>query len=467
MAKVFPINDEYISSIENPSTSGTSINSNKDLGMSLDMEKELHEINADKRQNQFKSLILGGPILFSWKKLILYAFGIMFAGFSATIPFSMIPASDLVLSPQKWYEILFPGLVVTAIGTTNQIFTLGSCLNIQYPRSNRVIASVNLGKAVYALLVLVTTYYVWTQILSYNYPIPYLGFYFTLSFYIIDLIIIWFIIPADWRQNKTFKKRYGFYFFYCIFHVLMANVYGFVVTRIKKSPDQFQPINALMLPVLRELFERIGVKIIRKSTAGDAEGAEIFLKYSIATRHTVTLCTILGTIATTATSLVLIAVDFTLNIYCCLRIVWLRKRHPNRMENPIEYLKGLAVYELVEFHAPLAFFLVFTVAYYGPNGTLFGNILNDYWTFCAVDDITHTMTNLALFFAVDFLSTLICSLLLWFFCEVRLWQSFLILQDEFCKEFCIILGFYLMVKLNNTLISWGNDRTGEFAWIET
>ena len=112
MAKVFPINDEDISSIDNLSTSGTSVKANNDLAPSLDMEKELHEIRAEKRHNQFKSSILGEASVFSWNKLIFYAFGIIIAGFSATVPFSLIPASDLVLSPEMWYEILLPGLFV-------------------------------------------------------------------------------------------------------------------------------------------------------------------------------------------------------------------------------------------------------------------------------------------------------------------------------------------------------------------
>ena len=45
MAKVFPINDEYISSIENPSTSGTSIKTNNGLEMSLDMSLEMSWCN--------------------------------------------------------------------------------------------------------------------------------------------------------------------------------------------------------------------------------------------------------------------------------------------------------------------------------------------------------------------------------------------------------------------------------------
>ena len=57
----------------------------------------------------------------------------------------------------------------------------------------------------------------------------------------------------------------------------------------------------------------------------------------------------------------------------------------------IETLQTLAIYELIEFQAPLSFMLVLGIAYYGPNGELYGNISNDYWTYSTIEDIQQTV----------------------------------------------------------------------------
>ena len=173
----------------------------------------------------------------------------------------------------------------------------------------------------------------------------------------------------------------------------------------------------------------------------------IFFKYSISVRHALILCNIVGNTATQTTSLVLITVDFSFNIYLCLRIIWLRRQQPNIMLKQIECLQDLALYELVEFQVPLAFISVLCVTYYGPNGALYGNILNSYWTFAAIEDIGQTMTSMATFFIIDFASTVISAFLLWFFCGIKLWEAFLGLQEEFGKAFCIMLSSYLVLVI--------------------
>lgn len=50
---------------------------------------------------------------------------------------------------------------------------------------------------------------------------------------------------------------------------------------------------------LREAFERISIIIVERSAAGDVEKARIFVQYSIATRHTVNLCIMVGQVAAT------------------------------------------------------------------------------------------------------------------------------------------------------------------------
>ena len=121
------------------------------------------------------------------------------------------------------------------------------------------------------------------------------------------------------------------------------------------------------------------------------------------------------------------------------------KRNRGLKNEQISDLQHLATYELAEFHAPLAFLIIFGIAYYGPNSTLFGNISNNYWGFIPIENIVETIQNMFIFFLVDFSSTVASGLILWSSCRIGLWKVFGILQNEFGKIFSIFLGYLLLV----------------------
>ena len=165
----------------------------------------------------------------------------------------------------------------------------------------------------------------------------------------------------------------------------------------------------------------------------------------MATSHTIILCYVVGSFATETTTWILVGVDFSINILLCLWIVWTRKRHPGNVQKQIDLLQDLAVYELVEFHSPLSFILVISVAFYGPNAEIFGNVGNSYWGFSAIEDISLTLMNMGIIFLADFSSTLICAGILWLTCEISLWKALFELQKEFRYCFCLALIYYLVL----------------------
>ena len=130
-------------------------------------------------------------------------------------------------------------------------------------------------------------------------------------------------------------------------------------------------------------------------------------------------------------------------------LIWLNKKVPLNLQNQINLLQELALYELVEFQAPLTFVLVIIVAYFGPNAELFGNISNSYWSYKSIDDLQETLENMMLLFLIDFSSTILSSIILWFSCSINLWKVFVVLQKEFKNAFCVSLGYIaLVVSIN-------------------
>lgn len=149
-----------------------------------------------------------------------------------------------------------------------------------------------------------------------------------------------------------------------------------------------------------------------------------------------------GSIATTATSAIIIAEDFLINVFTCLKIVYLL-RYKNKinstMKRAIGLLQELTISEMVECRVTPCYLLCFIAAYYGPNAELIGDIKNGYWQYTAVQDVENTIKVISIFWLVDMSSLLICSMLLWVFCKVNLYRSYAALLTEFGWGFWIAM----------------------------
>ena len=430
------------------------------FSVSLHSEKIIHEEKSIWRIESFKSIISNNNSEFSGHMLIVYTFGIAIIGFMATLSFSLIPAHDLIQSPEFWYEILFHGGCTTTLGWWFRSIEVDKFLNIQYFQQWRKMISIILIGVIIQLIFLVTAYYIWTSIYDFQFPIPFLGLLSTYSMNIVYFIVCWFSFPKKWRKNNNFRKRYVYFVVYQVLSIIAPVIYMIIVGRLRKSVDKYQPLNALMLPIVRELTLWICGKLVIKMADGDVQGATIVLKYRILGAYGVTICNVIGSTATDQTSWVLIGIDLLFNIYVSHRIVWLKKRCQNISEKHIETLQDLAINELVEFQVPLAYLLVLAIAYIGPNGKLFGNILNSYWQYSAIENIDTYLMSTAILFCVDIASAAASAITLWVFCKINLLKAFLNIQQEFWKVFAVFLArFLVLVSLNE------NDKTYQLDFL--
>ena len=282
---------------------------------------------------------------------------------------------------------------------------------------------------------------------SYRFPVPFMGYAAALYNAVIYLVVIWFFIPKSWKDEESLKTKMKYLIVFTCLNIFMNISYESIVVVLKRCPLEYQHIFALAMPALREVRIWITMKLVQTSEHNDLTGVTIALKYGISVYHTMGLCNTIATIATEGTSWILITVDFFLNICLALRLIWLKKRHPNNIQQQINVLQELALYELVEFLVPLAFTMVLGVTYFGPNGNLYGNIRRSIWTFTAIKNINETLANTLKFFVVDFMSTIFCAAILWVLCRINLWNTLLQLQKEFGRFFIMILS-WLMISVS-------------------
>ena len=419
--------------------------------LTLENEQLYHEGIRRRRKELLNSIILNRPIEMSWYRGLLLAPGIIIVGFLYTTPLTLIPAHDLLKHPDYWYEHIFHGLLVNISGRISQCFIASYVLNVTKIRSIRNIVFMVLIGSGKMILFIIGCYYTWTRIIGYKYPIPFLGLVSTSLFRALYFGSQWFCFPKEWRKNDKFRNQMKSYLMCVLIHYVNTILFTSLQTLLIKSSAWTQPFISLALPISREIFVWMSTKVVKNISNGDASAAIIINKFGGSIHHAISLC-YLVTVVTDTTSWVLIFIDFAINIINCLRLVSLniqekgrKKKNPLKQDEQINILQDLALCELVEFIAPLTLILVIIVAYYGPNAKLFGNISNSYWEFKHIENIQETLKNMLFMFSIDFLSTILSSIILWVICGINLWKVFVRLLKEFGVPFSVLLGYITVV----------------------
>ena len=420
------------------------------MSISLDIEKEIHQERAIKRKERFEAIVQNENVSLSFREGIFYLIGIVLIGFSSTLTLSLIPAHDVVQFPEYWYELLFQGPSGLMIWTVLNICIIrpGLLLNVDCVFGWKNVFFVLLVSFLHQEFMIVSSYYLWTRIFGYKWPIPFFGFIMSIEGLMYEFPLIWIRFPQEYRSNGEFRKRMRNFYTIDLYIRALIIIYQAIVEYIGESSEDYQPIVALTLPIMREISIWIVSKLIARCSNGDNKGAEIFLKYYIAAFHTIVVCYVIGSYTTTTTTWTLIGFDFLINVMISIWIAWKKRSDPSNMDAQINLLIDLAIYELVEFHAPLSYILVIFVAYHGPNATILGNVLNSYWKYTAIENIEKTLLNMIMFFFVDFSSTLVTGSILWVFSRINLWKLFVDLQKEFRVPFCVALGSQLVLVSN-------------------
>ena len=425
----------------------------------LELENSEHERNAKFRTEVFASILANSSIQFSWKKYgfyVLYIAGIIIMSALFAIVMGIIPNHNVFLEPDYWYEITYSYPFYALITSSFYSFFTGYCMNIKYIRSIRKIFLMFIALLVWIFVFHVFIYFIWTYGMGYHYPIPFTGFLMLFAYQIFLHLVIWFQFPSKWRNNTTFRRRMKQIIMAMLYFQFITIQYVTIGILLTWFQNEYQPIMAILIPTTKEINTWIYIKFLAKASKGDVPGAKFIGTYHVATQHAVILCYIIGSIATKPTTWFVLGMDFAYNIFICLRIVWMKKRHPLDVEAQIELLQVLSLTELLEFIAPLSFLSVLVAAYYGPNAELLGSIGSSLWHYQKVEDIYQTLGNILIMFASDLLSLVISSIILWMVCRINLLKAMFALLQEFGFVIFAGLAVYLASVsrkdcLNNTI----------------
>lgn len=429
-------------------TTQTIIRSNQaelDACKAINNEKDKSRKQFENRRKIFVSILSNAPSDDAASlKYAFYIFGSIIVVILPSFVFTLIPAHNVIIEPSYWYETPFQAAFsFPPFYVGNTLFLMSSYINVEFIKSHRHFQKI-ITILIFSVFAMFTVFNIaWTKICKYNLPIPFCGYIFSILIVTEVVLTIWYLFPRQWRKDKEFRNRLKATVTAVILNQFVIVPYGVINTMILRCPMEYQWIAALFLPLVREFMIWISIKWVKKASNGDFTKGEIVCNQAICSSHALMISYILGSIATVESSAMILAIDFIINLYITIKIIYLNKKRSMEEDKQVGLLQELVINEIVEFMVPPAYLATFVIAFYGPNAELIGNVRNGYWQFTQTSDIDHTIRFVVILFCIDLCSLLISAIFLWIFCRINLYRAFVEIQKEF--------GLAFMVQMAHTL----------------
>ena len=417
--------------------------------------ERLQHLDLLKRRNKlFKVIISNNDNEHNDWKYIFYWIMSIFMPLVPTCIWTLIPVHDLFEESQFWFE--YPLQMTVSLIPLFSAYVCLNCshwMNIGYIRKSRNIIRIWIVGSLLIIIIHLSGYITWTKLLSFRYPIPLNAYIYNYILFCGVYGIIWHCFPVNWRMNKSFRSRLKWFIGGMAINQCISMEYTIITKIFFATPEEYQWAIAIFLPLVREMNCWIITTLASKASHGDMMSVSISCTQNVGAGHALFLSYTAASTLTITTSIILFGMDYLINLYLTMKIIWLRKKKGNKVKRQIELVQELVINEMVEFIIPLSYLLCFLTAYFGPNSFLIGNVCNGLWQYAAVDGIDKTLETIAIFFIIDCLSGLSCFLILKIYANINILKALSYLQKEFGMLFAINITCPLNAVSSTNFIS--------------
>ena len=440
-----------------PSRNAVGYESQKLISRAIGVEDQNALLREERRRKAFIRILANEYMdIEIYFRCIIYGLGTLISSMLPTLAFTLIPAHNIFTNPAYWYEYLIQvTCFVIPSFAANNLIRSSFYINMPFLKSHR-----NFQKTFLVLVIVFVSlqaffFISWTKVARFCYPLPFNG-YLSLYFVILtSYIIIWYLIPNRWRKNCAMRKRLVSMIIALAMNQFLLSFYLVILKIMLSCNRKYQWVTALSFPIFREFSIWLSTKYARKAAMGDVRCAEIICHQAMCSSHAFVLAYTVGSIATIETTVVIISIDFFINVFICLRIIYAKRKKTADLDIQIKLLQELIINEIVEFMVPLSYLGCLTVGFYGPNSELIGDIRNGYWQYSPIEDIEHAIIYVLAFFLIDFGSLLISIVLLWTFCRINVLAAFTAIYKEFGLAFTVQIGLNLTGVREISINYWG------------
>ena len=349
-------------------------------------------------------------------------------------PILLYPQHNSIQLPGYWYELIISGSSSFILTLSIDSLTMFKYYFGQDSMVSFVVFIYLFVATVFAWsLTCCLIHLFWTVLIGFNHPMPLtlaLGYLqFAVQYIAFNLLFYKRVPLTDENKKKIQSFTISRVWVICIDLQFKGLSVMFSV-----FPTEFQWVLAFMIPLMREFNIQILYRIMIESSNVKLNNAKDgkscgFVGVNAFTALYVSI--LLGQTATPVTSILILSIDFILNIHSGLKIVNLdrstttldiigRDRYLNERE---QLVYKLILIELIEVLVPLCYVVTVLVAYYGPNAEILGNIGNDYWQYESIDDIWNVVQAVLVMAAIDGCSAVIVGCMLWRVCSIHILQE--------------------------------------------
>ena len=108
--------------------------------------------------------------------------------------------------------------------------------------------------------------------------------------------------------------------------IFFAWIYGLIANAFQAVPLEYQWLLVPIIPLVREFIAWILVKICFKASGSvEVHTSRLAILHIVLSRHTLFVAIMMGSLTTPTTAYVILGLDFAINIYQALKVVYLIK----------------------------------------------------------------------------------------------------------------------------------------------
>ena len=373
---------------------------------------------------------------------------------------TLIPQTNIILYPEYWYEPLGPtilGYLSVQCALTGIDCSLVMNVDIVNERQWKIFLKLFFASTLGFVVPYISIYFIWTSINEQRHPMPFVGQICAVIAYIMKVIAFWFIFPHNLRvNNKQFRKRlinymilFPLYSFFTLGYSNLSMVFFAV-------PQNIQWCLGIVVPCLKKFNIWLSSKFALKAAGGKRTlHPTLAVIMGVGITHSLAIVLLLGSKVKPLTTYLIIILDSIPNVWSCIKLIKQRKtgrlndvcqistnRNFAQERNPA--LVCLTLKEFLELSIPAVYCASFLMAYYGPNAKVLGNVKNDYWQFEKVENVFDKLSSAGLFFCIDALRATIFALILWFFSDFNMLETYCYIAHRY--------GFVMFLYISGALV---------------
>ena len=365
---------------------------------------------------------------------------------------AIIPYHNVILLPKYWYELM----VTVTLGTLPSLLYM-TIAHVTIVLEYQEIAGITMVIQLAILLPLPFAlchclgHLLWSVYLGYSSPLPF-SFFICGTFSMMSyLIMLWFLLPKSLRCIPTFHNRFKAYGFYLLYGWTIP-LQGCILLEIFTYTSQnFHWITAILLTILKMLSGFIMNNIISNTGTGSesiSTGQLAIIEIGVLFKSLYLVMISSKTHATVGYCFQ--GMSFLVNMKLCFDIVQAHKQstadvNQDQARKRIEQMMvKLMLNETIEFLVPICYVVAISIAYYGPNADIIGNIQNDYWQYEKIDSLPRYLIGILFMTPVDLLSAVMSLILMWRFSGI----NGLVFLKKNIGRFAHLLTFVISREIN-------------------